>query len=72
MNPWEAVEQLRFQYLPTIEAELKAHEAFLACKCDKTKMRWDAAREKKATAYVAYVRSVGSAVKSGVPRPNDE
>lgn len=72
MNPWDAVAQLRFQYLQRIEVELKAHEAYEACRCAKTKSGWDDARAKKAVAYVAYVQAFGAAWKSGAPRPIDE
>ena len=69
MNPWDAVDLLRFLYGKRIEEEHRTHEGFLASRDEDAKCRWDAARKSKAVAYVAYVEAVGAAVKSGTPCP---
>lgn len=70
MNPWDAVEQLRFQYEKRISEQLKAHEAQLADKACPVKFTaWREAMERKGTAYRVYLHAVDAAVKSSISCP---
>lgn len=68
---WAVVDQLRAEYLKTIDGELRTHEAQLADDGPETREAWQHAREAKASAYIPYMHAVDAARRSKQKRPTD-